>query len=374
MKAIKLACCLAACAASSQVMAQSSVTLYGLIDTSIRYTTSNPTTPGSHSKISLGEGAFNGPRWGLSGTEDLGGGNSAIFRLESGFNIVNGKIDQQGQLFGRQAYVGLSNTTFGTLKFGRQYGALYSFVASVDPISAGNYSEDAWETGLTGVRYDNTVDYTKNFGPFSLEAQYSSGNQSGSTSIGRTMQVAGAYDNRTLRLGAAAQQSKDVAGRSLTMFSLGTKYSVQKLTAYAYYINSLKDPGFTIGAAGTSDPLANTSLLSNANTVLGPNTQTSKRRDSFLAGALAYQFTPALRVLATYMYDHVSNVSPGATGSVQTAYAMAIYNLSVRTDVYAEVDRSHLSGASLTDPNSPLASFGGPANRWGASIGMRHRF
>ena len=77
--------------------AQSSVTLYGLIDAGLTYTNNQN---GSHN-FKMTSGAVNGSRWGLRGSEDLGGGLKAIFTLENGFSIANGTLGQQGREFGR---------------------------------------------------------------------------------------------------------------------------------------------------------------------------------------------------------------------------------------------------------------------------------
>ncbi|EGD02685.1 outer membrane protein, (porin), partial [Burkholderia sp. TJI49] len=89
--------------------AQSSVTLYGLIDAGITYTNNQ----GGHSAWQETSGSINGSRWGLRGTEDLGGGLKAIFTLENGFGINNGTLKQNGREFGRQAFVGLAHDSFG---------------------------------------------------------------------------------------------------------------------------------------------------------------------------------------------------------------------------------------------------------------------
>src|SRR5437868_3826129 len=105
--------------------AQSSVTLYGLIDAGIAYT--NNVNGGSQWRMTTG--TINGSRFGLRGTEDLGGGLKALFVLENGFNANNGALGQDGKLFGRHAYVGLSRSGFGTLTLGRQYDTMVDFVA-----------------------------------------------------------------------------------------------------------------------------------------------------------------------------------------------------------------------------------------------------
>ncbi len=72
----------------------------------------------------MSSGNLQGSRWGLRGTEDLGGGLKAIFVLENGFNVFNGTLGQGGDELGRQAYVGLPTTQFGTVTLGRQYDSV----------------------------------------------------------------------------------------------------------------------------------------------------------------------------------------------------------------------------------------------------------
>ena len=117
--------------------AQSSVTLYGLIDAGITYTNNQ----GGHSSWSETSGSVNGSRWGLRGNEDLGGGLKAIFVLENGFGINNGTLKQNGREFGRQAFVGLGHTQFGSVTLGRQYDSVVDFIG---PLS------------LTGTQYGGT--------------------------------------------------------------------------------------------------------------------------------------------------------------------------------------------------------------------------
>jgi predicted porin len=81
----KLLLGLGAALVCSSALAQSSVTLYGVIDESIRYQ-SHPMggVAGNGSTIGLSEGTISGTRFGFKGSEDLGGGTQAIFDLQSG--------------------------------------------------------------------------------------------------------------------------------------------------------------------------------------------------------------------------------------------------------------------------------------------------
>ena len=78
--------------------------------------------------MGLSTGNLSGSRWGIKGKEELGNGLAAIFQLEDGFDITNGTSGQGGRLFGRQAYVGLSDTRFGTVTLGRQYDSVVDYL------------------------------------------------------------------------------------------------------------------------------------------------------------------------------------------------------------------------------------------------------
>lgn len=115
-----------ACAATfaGAAHAQGSVTLYGIIDDGISYISNQ----GGHSTVKMDSGIAQSSRWGLKGTEDLGGGMRAVFTLENGFDLNTGVPGQGGSLFGRRAFVGLSSDTFGTLIAGNDYDFIYDYV------------------------------------------------------------------------------------------------------------------------------------------------------------------------------------------------------------------------------------------------------
>ncbi|VVD33356.1 exported protein of unknown function [Paraburkholderia dioscoreae] len=85
--------------------AQSSVTLYGIVDAGVEYVNHASKDGGAARLVSGGK---NTSRWGLRGVEDLGGGLKAVFQLESGINIANGQFDDSsGAIFDRRATIGL---------------------------------------------------------------------------------------------------------------------------------------------------------------------------------------------------------------------------------------------------------------------------
>src|SRR5471030_393724 len=122
---------------SRAALAQSSVTLYGTLDTGIDYISNQKTASGGSAAWAMQSGNVSTNRWGLKGTEDLGGGLKAVFDLENGFNVDNGKLSNGGDEFGRQAWVGISSTVYGTVTLGRQYDSMVDFVAPLSATGSG---------------------------------------------------------------------------------------------------------------------------------------------------------------------------------------------------------------------------------------------
>ncbi|WZB74882.1 porin [Achromobacter insuavis] len=157
--------------------AETSVTLYGIIDTGIGYNKiSGGTDAQNGSKIGMINGVQNGSRWGLRGSEDLGDGLRAVFQLESGFNSGNGTSAQGGRLFGRQATIGLASDSWGQIDFGRQTNIASKYFGSIDPFGAG-FGQANIGMGfgaLNTLRYDNMVLYqTPSFSGFQFGVGYS---------------------------------------------------------------------------------------------------------------------------------------------------------------------------------------------------------
>jgi len=166
---------------ASMAHAQGSVTLYGIADTGMEYLTHAGPTGKSVLRIPSVTGVL-GSRWGLKGTENLGNGLSAIFRLESGFNLNNGASGQGGRLFGRQAFVGLKSDKYGQLTFGHQYSMTLQMLYTADLVGAAIYSMGSIDGYLSSARSDNMVVYMNkmslgNYGAMTVGASYSFGRE-----------------------------------------------------------------------------------------------------------------------------------------------------------------------------------------------------
>ncbi|HEX8784967.1 MAG TPA: porin, partial [Telluria sp.] len=198
-----------ACAAH----AQSSVTLYGVVDDGLSYISN----AGGHSNVKMDSGVIYSDRWGMTGKEDLGGGLRAVFTLENGFDVNSGTAAQGGALFGRRAFVGLSSDRFGTLVAGNDYDFIYDYVTFYTNTAqfGGVYSFHLGDDidRLAGEQVHNAIRYeTPNVGGFGAGVMYGfsnvAGGFGGTSTVPRTLSIGlkysptGAFD-APYSLGAA---------------------------------------------------------------------------------------------------------------------------------------------------------------------------
>ncbi|NYT23156.1 porin [Alcaligenaceae bacterium] len=155
--------------------AETSVTLYGVLDGGIGYQQIKGDGFKAR-KTGMINGVQNGNRWGLRGTEDLGNGLQVVFQVESGFDLSTGQSQQGGRLFGRHATVGLQSDAWGRLDIGRQTNIGSKYFAAIDPFGAGFGQSNLGTTfgSVNTVRWDNMVMYqTPNFSGFQFGVGYS---------------------------------------------------------------------------------------------------------------------------------------------------------------------------------------------------------
>jgi len=208
---------LAVLAASGAAMAQSSVTLYGKVDNLAVISD----VKGKPSQTLIQSGGGGGSRWGMKGSEDLGGGLKANFILESGFSGDTGASAQGGLLFGRQAWVGVSGG-FGDVQVGRVrtvahivsgdfQGMLDS--AALAPLNQIGRVQDNGGAGALGLgnvatlRLNNGISYTTpKMSGFSARAQYALGeNNAAGTDADAAYAFSVSYAGGPLAVGAYYQ-------------------------------------------------------------------------------------------------------------------------------------------------------------------------
>src|SRR6202012_652242 len=163
------------CVASGYANAQSSVTLFGQIDEAIAYINN----AGGGASYRMRSGTWIGSQWGLTGTEDLGGGYNAYFRLENGFDLNSGKLGQNSREFGRQSYVGIG-TPYGNWSLGRQYDEVVDYVGPI--MANGRGTAPAYDIDNSGNDWttNNALKYTSpTYRGLSMSAMYAFGGVAG---------------------------------------------------------------------------------------------------------------------------------------------------------------------------------------------------
>jgi len=339
--------------------AESGVTVYGVISSALR-TTSNIDGKGGN-KTEVVASGIGGSRLGISGTEDLGGGNKAIFQLESGFGTDTGQ-PEYGILFGRQAFVGLSGS-WGSLTFGRQYNAVNNVGWSFNPLdqSWGNYWSDPYYTGgdifMQGYRINNSVIYKRTIGPVSLQLDYGAGEQTGGGTRGSTFGGGIMYSKDGLGLGAACDERRasSEGGNTVSNYTLGASWAAGKATTY-------------IGRMGRHESAGDARFLI-----------------SFIG--LGYQLTPALHLSgAFYRYVQGGGVTTQfqaapillGRGRTNVFAAVADYALSKRTSLFLEADVNDAHDGAVGREteywgSGPVLGIGHAARK-GVMVGLRHQF
>jgi predicted porin len=373
--------------------AQSSVTLYGLIDESVQYV--NNATPAGGSLVQLFGGNLQGSRFGLKGTEDLGGGLKAIFQLENGFDINTGKLQQGGALFGRQAFVGLTGDSWGTFTAGRQYDPL---VDMVQPLTGDNYFGSTFATPGDVDNNDNSfrvINSLKYVSPvwsgLQIEGMYALGGVAGSTGSGQTWAGAATYATGPFSIAAGylhADNSNSLATRTAAggwsstsggTFDTAFPADAGINSAYAYS----KSIGIASAAVQyVAGPF--TGNLSYSNAQYKPDAQSGfATTQKFNVGRayLGYQVTPAALLGIGYAYTK-------GTGDASATYHQVSlggdYSLSKRTDLYVVGAWQHASGeqrdpttGELVSATASIGSYGNQSstdNQVMVSVGIRHKF
>jgi predicted porin len=363
--------------------AQSSVTLYGIVDAGVSYL---KTATGN--RYSLLSGGLSGNRWGLRGVEDLGGGLKTIFQLESGFAIGTGRLAQGGREFGRQAFVGLASDRLGTVVAGRMYDPVVDLVQPLTADGAGGSVPFATPGDVDNndfsARVSNSVKYMSPiFGGVQFEALVAPGGVAGSTGQGLTFSGAASYANGPLKIAAGYIQAANADGTAArrTSWNSGSNDSFFQGGS----INAAYQSAHSVGIAQVAAQYAIGSFLlgagySNARYVAdGASSFAGTERFNTGRAYGFYRVTPSLRFGVGYIYTAASG---DASAHYNQVSAGAFYNLSKRTDVYltsafqrASGEQRTTSGA-LQSARATISSYGvdGPGTQTIVTAGLRHRF
>lgn len=372
--------------------AQSTVTLYGIVDEGINYNSNS----GGNPLFNMSSGVLSGSRFGLRGSEDLGGGLKALFNVESGFDATSGKFSQGGLLFGRQAYVGLSNTRWGSATLGRQYDALVDFVGALG-------AADQWggyivahagdiDNFNNAFRSNNTVKFSSaNFGGLSFGGTYSFGGVAGQFTQNQIWSLGAGYSHGPLVLGVGYLNARTPSNAGGLMGN-NTTTSTASVVSNPIYAGFLSANTYQVAGAGVAYRFGSATVGATYSNIKFMNLR-ANGNSSFRAGETAtfnnaelnfkYQVTPALLLGAAFDYTKGSSVAgvnrvenPGSD-YFQGALA-ADYFLSKRTDVYVVGVYQKASGTNSRNQNAVAAINSLTASdsdrATNVRVGIRHKF
>ncbi len=334
-----------ALAASASAQAQSSVTLYGIVDMFVQY------GKGDGTQLAVQSGGVSSSRLGFKGTEDLGGGLKANFQLEQGILADTGALGNGGLAFGRQAWVGLSSADWGSLSAGRQTIPQYDILDSFDTFGTGAGSSASSSIVSTTSRANNSVKY-------------------------RSPTLAGFTGVALVGLGETTPSATN-SGDNANVYSLGGTYSAGAFSAglalnvFKRGTNAQQDARYALASASYDFGVAKLS-----GTV-------QKVRN--LAGNEAADRTEAMLGVSVPVSDR--NTVSAAMGQVRTSGSDernarqwtlgGTHLLSKRTSLYAVL--SHIDNGAATSYTTTTATGTGPTTSAGKDVsslqvGVRHAF
>lgn len=331
---------IAAGAASAQT---ANVTLYGIVDTYLSsQRTSGVGAVAAKTTTLVTGGGLSGSRWGLRGSESLGGGMNAFFTLESGFNSDVGSLGQGGLAFGRRAVVGV-NGGFGSIQMGRDYSPNFYVMCNSDDTFGGCLTGFSAVANMGGffantLRQNNQVRYsTPNMGGLTADLAWSLGEVAGSSSASRTIGANLQYKNGPIYAGIGFSDNKNAtATGSNKQFIFGATYNFGVAYAGVTYIEN-KD------VAGT--------------------------KTKPLIGSVTVPFGAARIGLQLAQSKSGSN-------KAQSFALLGEYDLSKRTEVYGGYSQCKNKGITCAADGNTTASTATINGQTGSAIaiGLKHKF
>ncbi|MDR6584464.1 porin [Herbaspirillum sp. BH-1] len=365
--------------------AQSSVTIYGIVDTGIAYSSKVATaTGGTGSKFGINSGVIQGSRIGFKGVEDLGGGLSAVFNLEAGFTNDDGGLQgsdavTSSNLFRRKSVVGLAGG-FGTVLLGRQtdFSDTISAYTAVNDFGGVVSNSGSGLNRLQGVRTNNSISYTTtNLSGFTGNLIYGFGEQAGKTSAGQAYGIGGKYDNGPLGLGINYYQSKAGSTPSDTSLIPAAGTTGNANTAAAVAGNTALKALNVVASYqfGAARVYANYSRvkqdLKGTPTVATATLGNAQKVDTYEVGT-AYSLSPSLKLLAAVDHSRATFNGVDGKGKLTQISLGADYWLSKRTDLYAFV--SNMRATDIQNPGVTGGATGSDASQTAVITGIRHKF
>jgi predicted porin len=353
MKKFPLALAMTAAMTTAGIAHADEVAVYGLIDAGVEYLTNATPTKASQTRVI--SGGKNTSRWGVRGSEDLGGGLKATFQLEGGVLLDTGNLD--GVLFKRQSNVGLEGD-FGKVVVGRSFTTAYDFLIQFDPLGfAPNYS---WSTsgsatgpskyGMT-TAFDNLIKYSVQTGDLKFGATVGLGEQATGAADSRKYSVGGSY-----KVGALSGMVTYEGINGNVVPATGRR-DITNATHVAFDYRQgqwridggLRDFKLESGKAATADIKATTWF-----------------------GGASYLVQPNITLTGAVYYVNVKNVAAGADADPTMVVARALVAMSKTTDLYVAAAHAKAKNGKLISLSRDDAGFG--SDQTGITAGIQKRF
>jgi predicted porin len=338
----------------------SAVEVYGVLDAGV---VAERGCNGDCAKTRIDSGIASGSRLGVRGREDLGGGTSAVYTMEAGILNDTGASDQNGRLFGREAYVGLDGP-LGMVTMGRQYNLVYETLTDVaDPFHGGMAGSAANLVGYTTKRYDNTIKYKsrRSRSGFIGSAIYSFGESPYNSKVNRAYGATLGFAKGAVNLSITHQRKENM------LDATGSTPPVDQ-SARNSLVAANVDFGRFIGYAAYGRSRGDGSSPWNMDNPYGAVAQNLPTNDSrdVLAGVAVPM--GATTFLASFI--HKDDRSLADRDANQLAVGVS-YAFSKRTEGYASFAKiQNRNGAGYTVGNATSSGRGDRA----VNVGMRHSF
>ena len=414
---------------ASAAQAQSSVTVYGILDVgyiggSSRASSSATTTNGGNTKVTtnkFGQSAESTSRLGFKGTEDLGGGTSAFFTAEfqlypedqtlsgnssSAATAASGTTttNQTGGLLNRQTFVGLKKNGIGQTAFGTQYTPVFNAGANTNPNGQNNMIGDLVYAGSPEIsssngagattnsqtnRTSNTwTAQTDNFGGFTGSVMYTLNNTNTSSAANTAGQVTAGGNNNSSGWGLGADFTYNkfyvtAAYQALKQLTSATNNGVTATTGLSVVPAEWKGAQPAAGVAGSAVNVQDNQFLAGATYdfgILKAYAQYISRKATATASSNFYVKRSAEQIgVRSYITPTIEAWASGSLGRY-TAFGVnqptanmnawqlgSNYYLSKRTNLYAIYGQQIISNSATA-----AATVSGSASNY--AIGVRHTF
>jgi predicted porin len=394
-----------ALAVSHATAQTANVTLYGIVDVGVQHV--NGVKGGSVTQVA--SGIMEGSRWGLRGTEDLGGGYKAIFTLENRFEADTGALSNRplsgsqlpdrftagllpgvqaalngavgpalgvnvaNRLFDRQAFVGLI-TPFGAVLMGRQYTPAFEISARYDAFSNATAASPGQLAAIPAgidIRESNSLQYRIELQGFYGSAYYALGESAVGNKNSRLVGINGGYQSKQFGAGIGYNERTNSAGqKSLNSLVIGANFDAGLANIFAMY-GAFKEPN------GATAPELRAGLINGGVPAILVDTGILPR---FMQDSRLYHVGARIPLgvgQLTLGYSRLDDKR--ATNADSESYGAAYtYPLSKRTDLTAAVTQvnNNANAQVLPGGNGFLGGVSAFAGKDATSfqLSLRHKF